>query len=148
MKFNPKKLLKPRVIAWAASALVLAGVLIAANAVAVGEYGSLIDSVLGGKKAITAPRDRTDPSYKTKQQACEAYLKTAAKKDTRLLVLHTIDRYRFHWLDFYKVIKNKNGKLVLKKLKSKQAFFNKDHQPIDENGNIIPGNFKFRFLKK
>lgn len=72
MKFNPKKLLKPRVIAWAASALVLAGIVIAANAVAVGEYGSLIDSVLGGKKAITAPRDKTDPSYKTKQQAYDA----------------------------------------------------------------------------
>ena len=72
MKFNPKKLLKPRVIAWAATAVVLAGVLIAANAVAVGEYGSLIDSVLGGKKAITAPRDRTDPNYKTKEQAYNA----------------------------------------------------------------------------
>ena len=72
MKFNPKKLLKPRVIAWAATAVVLAGVLIAANAVAVGEYGSLIDSVLGGKKAITAPRDRTDPDYKTKEQAYNA----------------------------------------------------------------------------
>ena len=72
MKFNPKKLLKPRVIAWAASALVIAGIVIAANAVAVGEYGSLIDSVLGGKKAITAPRDKTDPSYKTKQQAYDA----------------------------------------------------------------------------
>lgn len=72
MKFNPKKLLKPRVIAWAATAVVLVGVLIAANAVAVGEYGSLIDSVLGGKKAITAPRDRTDPNYKTKEQAYNA----------------------------------------------------------------------------
>ena len=46
-----KKLLKPRVIVWAASALVLTGVLIAANAVAVGQYGSLIDRVLGGKRA-------------------------------------------------------------------------------------------------
>ena len=72
MKFNPKKLLKPRVIVWAATTLVLVGTLIAANAVAVGEYGSLIDSVLGGKKAITAPRDKSDPSYKTKQQAYDA----------------------------------------------------------------------------
>ena len=72
MKFNPKKLLKPRVIAWAATTVVLVGTLIAANAVAVGEYGSLIDSVLGGKRAITAPRDKTDPSYKTKQQAYDA----------------------------------------------------------------------------
>ena len=72
MKFNPKKLLKARVIVWAAVSAVLAGVLIAANVVAVGEYGSLIDSVLGGKKAITAPRDRTDPSYKTKKQAYDA----------------------------------------------------------------------------
>ena len=63
-----KKLLKPRVIVWAASALVITGVLIAANAVAVGQYGSLIDRVLGGKKAITAPRDKTDPDYKTKEQ--------------------------------------------------------------------------------
>ena len=69
MKFNPKKLLKPRVFIWAGVSLLLAGVLIAANAVAVGEYGSLIDSVLGGKRAITAPRDKSDPSYKTKEQA-------------------------------------------------------------------------------
>ena len=72
MKFNPKKLLRPSVIVWAAVSLVLGGTLIAVNQVAVKEYGSLIDSVLGGKKAITAPRDKTDPSYKTKQQAYDA----------------------------------------------------------------------------
>ena len=72
MKFNPKKLLRPSVIVWAAVSFVLVGTLIAVNKVAVGEYGSLIDSVLGGKKAITAPRDRTDPSYKTKEQAYNA----------------------------------------------------------------------------
>ena len=72
MKFNPKKLLRPSVIVWAAVSLVLVGTLIAVNKIAVGEYGSLIDSVLGGKKAITAPRDRTDPNYKTKQQAYDA----------------------------------------------------------------------------
>ena len=63
-----KKLLRPRVIVWAATSLVLLGVVIAANAVAVGQYGSLIDRVLGGKKAITKPRDKDDPNYKTKTQ--------------------------------------------------------------------------------
>ena len=63
-----KKLLRPRVITWAATSLVLIGVLIAANAVAVGQYGSLIDRVLGGKKAITAERNKEDPDYKTKEQ--------------------------------------------------------------------------------
>ena len=72
MKFSPKKLLRPSVIVWAATSLLLGGVLIAANVVGAGEYGSLIDSVLGGKKAITAPRDKTDPSYKTKKQAYDA----------------------------------------------------------------------------
>ena len=67
-----KKLLKPRVIIWAATSVLLVGVLIAANAVAVGQYGSLIDRVLGGKRAITAERDKTDPSYKTKSQAYDA----------------------------------------------------------------------------
>ena len=63
-----KKLLRPRVITWAATSAVLIGVLIAANAVAVGQYGSLIDRVLGGKKAITAERNKEDPDYKTKEQ--------------------------------------------------------------------------------
>ena len=72
MKFNPKKLLRPSVIVWASVSLVLAGLLIAVNKVAVDEYGSLIDSILGGKKAITEPIDRTDPSYKTKQQTYDA----------------------------------------------------------------------------
>lgn len=63
-----KKLLKPRVIVWAATTVVLVGTLIAANAVAVGQYGSLIDRVLGGKKAITAERNKEDPDYKTKEQ--------------------------------------------------------------------------------
>ena len=63
-----RKLLKPRVISWAATSVVLLGVIIAANAVAVGQYGSLIDRVFGGKKAITEPRDETDPDYKTKEQ--------------------------------------------------------------------------------
>ena len=55
-----KKLLRPRVIAWAVTTVVLAGVLIAANAVAVGKYGTLIDRVFGGKKAITAERNKED----------------------------------------------------------------------------------------
>ena len=63
-----KKLLRPRVIAWAVTSVVLTGVLIAANAIAVGKYGTLIDRVLGGKKAITAERNKEDPDYKTKQQ--------------------------------------------------------------------------------
>ena len=85
--------------------------------------------------------------YKTKKQAIDAYTRYEGNKKNRLVILHTIDRYRFHWLDFY-IVEDKNGQFLLKKLKAKQAFFNKDQQPIDENGKIIQGNFKFKFMRK
>ena len=56
-----KKLLKPRVIAWAATTVVLVGVLIAANAIATQKYSSLIDNVFGGKRPIVAEGDSGIP---------------------------------------------------------------------------------------
>jgi len=48
-----KKLLKPRVIAWAATTVVLVGVLIAANYVCNNVISSLLDAtVFGGKRPI------------------------------------------------------------------------------------------------
>ena len=47
-----KKLLKPRVIAWAATTVVLVGVLVAANIIASQKYSSLIDNVLGGQRPV------------------------------------------------------------------------------------------------
>ena len=64
-----KKLLKARVIIWAATTLVLVPTLIVANYLTTQTYSTLIDRVLGGKKAITKPRDKNDPNYKTKEQA-------------------------------------------------------------------------------
>ena len=67
-----KKLLKARVIIWAATTLVLVPTLIVANYLTTQTYSTLIDRVLGGKKAITKPRDKNDPNYKTKEQAFDA----------------------------------------------------------------------------
>ena len=64
-----KKLLKARVIVWAATTLVLVPTLIVANYLTTQQYSALIDRVLGGKKAITKPKDKNDPNYKTKEQA-------------------------------------------------------------------------------
>ena len=86
--------------------------------------------------------------YKSKQKALEGYFNYEGEKKYRLLVLHTIDRYHFHWLDFYQVITGNDGKHSIKKLKGKKAFFDKEHQPIDENGNVIPGSFNIMFTRK
>ncbi len=56
-----KKLLRPRVIAWAATTVVLVGVLIAANIIATQKYSSLIDNVLGGKRPVIAEDDTGIP---------------------------------------------------------------------------------------
>ena len=64
-----KKLIAKRTIAWAATTVVLAGVLITANILTTQTYNTLLDRVFGGKRAITAERDKSDPSYVSKDQA-------------------------------------------------------------------------------
>lgn len=69
-----KKLLKPRVISWAATSLVLGAVIIAANVVARGVLPSLLDQVLGGKRPIVAEGDSGIPfeqDFATKKEALE-----------------------------------------------------------------------------
>ena len=56
-----KKLLRPRVIAWAATTVVLVGVVVAANIVATQVLPSLLDSVLGGKRPVVAEGDSGIP---------------------------------------------------------------------------------------
>ena len=69
MAFKFKKLLRKRVIFWAVGTILLSGVLIAANVVTTQVYSTLLDRVFGGKRAITAPRDKDDPRYVSKDQA-------------------------------------------------------------------------------
>ena len=64
-----KKLLRPRVIVWFATTVVLIATFSVANFFAQKMYGSLLDRVFGGKRAITAERDKTAPGYLTKEQA-------------------------------------------------------------------------------
>ena len=64
-----KKVLKPRVIAWFATTVVLVATFSVANFFAQKMYGSLLDRVFGGKRAITVERDKTAPGYLTKEQA-------------------------------------------------------------------------------
>ena len=68
------KLLKPRVIAWAATTVVLAGVLIAGNIIATQKYSSLIDNVFGGKRPVVAEGDSGIPfeqDFNSKDEAFE-----------------------------------------------------------------------------
>ena len=54
-----KKLLRPRVIAWAATTVVLTGVLIAADYFAMNKYVKLIEATdLGGDKPILDPNQK------------------------------------------------------------------------------------------
>ena len=69
-----KKLLKPRVISWAAISLVLGAIVIAANVVATNVVPSLLDQVLGGKRPIIAEGDSGIPfeqDFATKKEALE-----------------------------------------------------------------------------
>ena len=52
-----KKLIRPRVIIWAATSLVLVGVLITANYLGTKTFSSLLDGVFGGKRPITAKEE-------------------------------------------------------------------------------------------
>ena len=64
-----KKLLKARVIVWFATTVVLVATFSVANFFATKMYGSLLDRVFGGKRAITEERDKSAPGYLTKTQA-------------------------------------------------------------------------------
>ena len=69
-----KKLLKPRVIVWAATTVLLGGVLIAGNIVATQTLPSLLDGVFGGKRPVVAPGDSGIPfiqDFDTKAEALE-----------------------------------------------------------------------------
>ena len=71
-----KKLLRPRVIAWAATTVVLVGVVVAANIVATQVLPSLLDSVLGGKRPVVAEGDSGIPfiqDFDTKADALYGY---------------------------------------------------------------------------
>ena len=49
-----KRLLKPRVIAWAATTLLLSGVLVAGTILTTNTFRSLLEGVLGPDKAVKA----------------------------------------------------------------------------------------------
>ena len=69
-----KKLLRPRVIIWASVSLVLAGVLIAANVLAMGKYKGLLEGVLGKDTAIVKEGDTGiafEQDFETKDEARE-----------------------------------------------------------------------------
>ena len=77
MAFKFKKLLKPRVISWAATTALLTAVLIVANVLCGDTLKSLIDSALGGDPAIINPESKNnilqefhhDPALDTKEKA-------------------------------------------------------------------------------
>ena len=69
-----KKLLKPRVIAWAATTVVLVGVLIAANILATKTFKGLLEGVLGPDQAIVKEGDTGiafEQEFQTKEEARE-----------------------------------------------------------------------------
>ena len=55
-----KKVLTKRIIVWGATSLFLIGALTTANVLMRGELSSLLNSVFGGKRAITEPREKLD----------------------------------------------------------------------------------------
>ena len=68
-----KKLIRPRVIVWLATTVVLAGVIIAANAVT-SQYSSILNNVLGGKRPIVSEEESGIPfeqDFATKEEAFE-----------------------------------------------------------------------------
>ena len=86
--------------------------------------------------------------YKKRNEAIKAYFHYNGKREARLLVLHTIDKYRFHWLDFYKVIHLSNEKIKLIKMNKKQVYLDEKNQLIDENGKIVLTNYEEFRLKE
>ena len=69
-----KKLLRPRVIIWAAVSIVLTGVLIAANILATKQYKGLLENVLGADIPIVKEGDTGivfEQEFKTKEEARE-----------------------------------------------------------------------------
>ena len=69
-----KKLIRPRVIIWAAVSIVLAGVVIAANLVAMKKYKGLLEGVLGYDTPILKKGDNGIPfeqEFTTKEEARE-----------------------------------------------------------------------------
>ena len=69
-----KKLLKARVIVWAAVTVFMVALLIVVNAWAAPSFGSLLDGVFGGKRAVVAEDESGIPfeqDFDTKQKAFE-----------------------------------------------------------------------------
>ena len=69
-----KKLLKPRVIAWAATTLVLTGVLVAGTILTTNTFKSLLEGVLGPDKAVKAEGESGiifEQKFNTKDEARE-----------------------------------------------------------------------------
>ena len=85
---------------------------------------------------------RNPTLFKSRQEAIKKLLNYNNPDNIEhLLVLHTIDSFSFHWLDFYQVIRLPGGGYKIKKLQKKQAFIGKDKKVYDVNGKAVLDNF-------
>ena len=78
---------------------------------------------------------------RTKKEALERYLLVKTDGLVTLLVCHTIDKYRFEWLDFYDVVESEKGVYKVKKLKKHHAFI-ANEKILDSNMKEIDVDFE------
>lgn len=79
--------------------------------------------------------------FRNKKEAIKSILDTKITGLVKLLVCHSIDRWHFHWLDFYEVVDLGDGKYKTRKLKKAHARF-KGEQLFNDKKEIIPLNFE------
>ena len=85
--------------------------------------------------------------YKNKKQAIANITRFNTTGLVEILVCHTIDRYRFEWIDFYKVVVLDNGFCKTKKLKKKHLYFKKGKFVDDEHKIIEVDYDKYQSAK-
>ena len=122
-----KRLLRPRVIAWAASTVLLTGFLVAATVLTTNTFKGLIENVLGSDTAIKAEGDNGiifEQEFNTKDEARENGDKVVQEICEEGMIL----------------LKNENGALPLKQ-KAKVSIFGKNSVELvyGGSGSAAPG---------
>ena len=124
-----KKLLKARVIVWAAVTVFMVALLIVVNAWAAPSFGSLLDGVFGGKRAVVAEDESGIPfeqDFDTKQKAFENGNNVVKEICEEGMVL----------------LKNENDALPIAKEKPKVSVFGKNSVKLvyGGSGSAAPGD--------
>ena len=122
-----KKLLRPRVIAWAATTVLLTGFLVAATVLTTSTFKGLLENVLGSDTAVKAEGDNGiifEQEFNTKDEARENANKVVQEICEEGMIL----------------LKNENGALPLKN-KAKVSIFGKNSVELvyGGSGSAAPG---------